>query len=140
MASRDPFGVTVPPITTLEQAHRRELYIARIDQAKRQVYLALFAGRETKARRVMDWLIDAHLWVISLLPDYDTALWVYALDSSHKAALSASLKAIAPGTMATPYWQYRLEQQKIFGRAHLAVGNSDFVRKWCGGISALTTI
>lgn len=127
-----------PPIITLEQLHRRGIYIIDINETKGQVVLALFAGRETKARRLMDWLIDAHLWVTSLLPGYVTGLWVYTLDWNHKAALMNALTAIAPGTSRTPYYQYRLEGAKIYGRAHIGVTDTDFISKWCGNVSALT--
>ena len=127
-----------PPIMTLERLHRRGIYIININEAKGQVVFALFAGRETKARRLMDWLIDAHFWVTSLLPEYETGLWVYALDWDHKAALTNALTAIAPGTSKTPYYQYRLEGAKIFGRAHIGVTDTDFISKWCGNVSALT--
>lgn len=127
-----------PPIITLEQLHRRGIYIIDINETKGQVVLALFAGRETKARRLMDWLIDAHLWVTSLLPGYVTGLWVYTLDWNHKAALMNAFTAIAPGTSRTPYYQYRLEGAKIYGRAHIGVTDTDFISKWCGNVSALT--
>jgi len=139
MARRDPSN-TFPPIITLEQMHKRGVYITNIIPEKKRIYLAVFAGRETKARRLMDWLIDAHFWVLSLLPDYDTALYVYALDSGHREALLSALQATAPGTQATPYWAYRLEGQKIFGRAFIGVKDSDFLQKWCGNVSALSTI
>lgn len=128
----------VPPIVTLEQLHRRGIYIVNIDKETGQVVLTTFAGRETKARRLMDWLIDAHFWVTSLLPGYETGLWVYALDKDHKAALTNALTAIAPGTSKTMYFRYRLEGAKIYGRAHIGVTDSDFISKWCGNVSALT--
>lgn len=127
-----------PSIITLEQLHRRGIYIIDINETKGQVVLALFAGRETKARRLMDWLIDTHLWVTSLLPGYVTGLWVYTLDWNHKAALMNAFTAIAPGTSRTPYYQYRLEGAKIYGRAHIGVTDTDFISKWCGNVSALT--
>ena len=99
---------------------------------------ALFAGRETKARRLIDWLIVAHVWVTSLLPGYEMGLWVYALEWDHKAALMNALTSLAPGTSRTPYYQYRLEGAKIYGRAHIGVTDSDFISKWCGNVSALT--
>lgn len=133
-----PSEERTPPIMTLERLHRRGIYIININETKGQVVLALFAGRETKARRLMDWLIDAHFWVTSLLPGYETGLWVYALDWDHKAALMNALTAIAPGTSKTPYYQYRLEGAKIFGRAHIGVTDTDFISKWCGNVSALT--
>lgn len=133
-----PSEERTPPIMTLERLHRRGIYIININETKGQVVLALFAGRETKARRLMDWLIDAHFWVTSLLPGYETGLWVYALDWDHKAALMNALTAIAPGTSRTPYYQYRLEGAKIFGRAHIGVTDTDFISKWCGNVSALT--
>jgi len=136
MAKRD-HADTLPPIITLEQMHKRGIYITDIDSKKQRVYLALFAGRETKACRIMDWLIDAQQWVVSLMPDYDCGLMVYALDNSHKTALTKALTAIAPGTRATPYWQYRLEGQRIYGRAFIGVKDSDFLQKWCGNVSAL---
>lgn len=126
------------PIITLEQLHRRGICIIDINETKGQVVLALFAGRETKARRLMDWLIDAHFWVTSLLPEYETGLWVYALDWDHKAALMDAFTAIATGTSKTMYFQHRLENAKIFGRAHIGVTNTDFISKWCGNVSALT--
>lgn len=129
---------SAPPIITLEQLHRRGIYIIDINETKGQVVLALFAGRETKARRLMDWLIDAHLWATSLLPGYVTGLWVYTLDWNHKAALMNAFTAIAPGTSRTPYYQYRLEGAKIYGRAHIGVTDTDFISKWCGNVSALT--
>ena len=127
-----------PPITTLEQLHRRGIYIYFLSEKKKQVGFVLFAGRETKARRLMDWLIDAHFWVTSLLPEYETGLWVYALDWDHKAALMNAFTAIAPGTSKTMYYRYRLEGAKIYGRANIGVVDSDFITKWCGNVSALT--
>lgn len=129
---------TLPTIITLEQMLRRGIYITNIDDKRQRVYLALFAGRETKARRLMDWLIDAHFWVTSLLPEYETGLWVYALDNAHKTVMMDGLSAIAPGTSKTMYFQHRLEGAKIYGRAHIGVTDSDFISKWCGNVSALT--
>lgn len=127
-----------PPIVTLEQLHRRGIYIVNINEETGKVILTTFAGQETKARRLMDWLIGAHFWVTSLLPGYQTGLWVYALEWDHKAALMNALTAIAPGTSETMYYQYRLESAKIFGRARIGVTDSDFISKWCGNVSALT--
>lgn len=84
--------------------------------------------------RVMDWTIDAHQWVMSLLRGYHTYHCLYALDTNHREALRASLTAIAPHTRETPYWDYRLQGAHLSGAVQIGVSNSDFVQKWCGGV------
>lgn len=126
------------PVITLEKPHRRGLYIIGIFPKKQTICFALFAGRETTAQKVMDWVIDTHLWVISLLPSYRTVLYVYALDANHAGALKSALTAVAPGTKQTPYYRYRLEGQKLAGRVQLGVEDSNFVTNWCGGVCRTT--
>ena len=123
-----------PSVATLAQAHRRGIYILGFSPGRRTVVLALFAGRRTKAARVMDWLIDAQAWVNSLLPYYSCWLVVYALDDAHRTALRAALTAPAPGRKITPYWQERLIQRHLDGLARLSVKDTDFISRWCGGI------
>lgn len=123
-----------PPLVTLAQAHRRGLYIVGISPSTRTVSLALFAGRRTRAARVMDWVIDVQSWINSLLPYYSCQLVLYALDEAHRTALRAALTAPAPGLSLTPYWRERLVGKHLDGLVRLAVTNTDFVRRWCGGI------
>ena len=82
----------------------------------------------------MDWLIDAQAWVNSLLPYYSCTLVVYTLDDAHRNALRAALTAPAPGRKITPYWRERLIQRHLDGLARIAVKDTDFVARWCGGI------
>ena len=123
-----------PSVATLAQAHRRGLYILGISPSRRTVTLALFAGRRTRAARVMDWLIDAQAWVNSLLPYYSCTLVVYALDDAHRTALRAALTAPAPGRKITAYWRERLIQRHLDGLARIAVRDTNFISRWCGGI------
>lgn len=122
------------PVTTLEKPHRRGLYIIGVFPKKQTICFALFAGRETTAQTVMDWVIDTHLWVVSLLPSYSTILYVHTLDANHAGALKSALTATAPGTAQTPYYRYRLEGQKLAGRVQLGVTDSHFIENWCGGV------
>ena len=113
LALRQPGESPPPPLVTLAQAHRRGIYILNISPSRRAVTLALFAGRRTRAARVMDWLIDVQAWVNSLLPYYACTLVVYALDDAHRTALRAALTAPAPGRKITPYWRERLIQRHL---------------------------
>ena len=122
------------PVATLEKTHRRGLYISGIYPQQKTVCFALFAGREATAQKVMDWVIDAHSWVISLLPDYNTILYVYVLDANHEEALKSVLTAVAPKSEQTPYYRYRLEGRKFAGRVRLGIIDSHFVTRWCGGV------
>ena len=128
----DPQAPTTIP--TLEQMHRRGIYILRIDTQKREIRLVSFPGRDTKVDRVMDWAIEAHQWAVSLLPYYHTCYILRALDDNHKAALQAALTATAPDTQVTPYWDYRLQGARLSGSVCVVVSNSDFISKWCGNI------
>lgn len=128
-----PAGQT-SSVATIEKTHRRGLYISGIYPKRKMVCFALFAGRETTAQKVMDWVIDAHSWVISLLPDYNTILYVYALDANHEEALKSALTAVAPKSEQTPYYRYRLEGRKFAGRVRLGIIDSHFVTRWCGGV------
>lgn len=125
----------VPAITTLEKSHRRGLYIVWINVKEKIVGFALFAGREMSAKKLVDWAIDAHLWLASLLPQYTTILTVYALDSCHADSLKSAMTAVAPGREHTPYCRYRLENQRLSGCIRFAITDTDFVKNWCGGIS-----
>lgn len=122
------------PVITLEQMHRRGIYINRIDPKKRAVWLLSFPGRDVQPGKVMDWTIDACQWLISLLPYYHIYHYLQALDKEHQEALKAALLAIAPDTQATPYWLYRLEGAHLAGTVQIAVSNSDFIKNWCGNI------
>ena len=42
-------------------------------------------------QRIMDWVIDAHMWLKTLMPQYRSIFAVYALSNAHKAALRAGL-------------------------------------------------
>ena len=55
------------------------------------IALALFAGLSTRPQRIMDWVIDAHMWLKTLMPQYRSIFAVYALIDAHKAALRAGL-------------------------------------------------
>ena len=134
LALRQPEETPSPSVATLAQAHRRGLYILGISPSRRMVTLALFAGRRTRAARVMDWLIDAQAWVNSLLPYYSCTLVVYTLDNAHRTALRAALTAPAPGRKITAYWRERLIQRHLDGLARIAVKDTDFIARWCGGI------
>ncbi len=129
---KDPQAPTTSP--TLEQLHRRGIYIIRIDPPKREIWLASFPNRDMKAERVMDWTIEAHQWAVSLLPYYHSRHYLYTLDANHKAALLAALTATAPDTKATPYWDYRLQGAKLSGSVKLGPVNSNFIKNWCGNI------
>lgn len=124
---------TAPQVATLEQMHRRGIYITGISRKYQAVTLALFAGRRTTAERIMDWTIDAQMWIISLLPYYHSGLTVYALDVAHREALRTALTAPAGGRI-TPYWHDRLIANHLDGLMQLAVTDTNFVRRWCGGI------
>ncbi len=134
LALRQPEETPSPSVATLAQTHRRGLYILGISPSRRTVALALFAGRRTRAARVMDWLIDAQAWVNSLLPYYSCTLVVYTLDNAHRTALRAALTAPAPGRRITPYWRERLIQRHLDGLVRIAVKDTDFISCWCGGI------
>lgn len=129
-----PMPANPVPVATLETQHRRGLYIMGVYPQQKTVYFALFANRETTAQKIMDWVIDTHLWVVSLLPSYNTILYVYALDTNHSEALRAALTATAPKREQTPYYRYRLEGQKLSGRVQIGVTDSQFLTNWCGGV------
>lgn len=95
-------GEADPPVT-LELAHRRGVYIERIFPEKKAVRLALFAGLSTRPQRIMDWVIDAHMWLKTLMPQYRSIFAVYALSNAHKAALRAGLTGTAYNRQ-TPYF------------------------------------
>lgn len=126
----------VPQIVTLEQAHRRGVYIANLQPQTKAVALAIFPPRQAKAERIAGWAIDTYQWVVSLLPYYQALLTVYALDANHKQALSAALSA-PMGGMTTNYWHYRLESNHMEGVLHLRVENTGFPARWCGGVHRL---
>lgn len=121
-------------VTTLEQMHRRGLYVVLINSKQKFVKLISFAGRDAQADRLMDWTIEAHQWVVSLLPYYRTYHVVQALDKDHCETLRSSLTAIAPDTTATPYWDYRLQGARLSGAVQVGVHDSNFIQKWCGGV------
>ena len=122
------------PGPTLEQLHRRGIYIVGINPQKRTIQLASFPGRDAKADRIMDWTIEAYQWVASLLPYYHTYHFLCALDGPHREALRAALTATAPDTTATAYWDYRLQGARLSGSVHIGVTDSDFVKNWCGNV------
>lgn len=122
------------PGPTLEQLHRRGIYITDITPQKRTIQLVSFPGREMGAERVMDWTIEAHQWAVSLLPYYHTYHFLCVLDGPHKEALRAALTATAPDTTATAYWDYRLQGARLSGAVQIGVTDSDFIKKWCGNI------
>ena len=119
---------------TLELAHRRGVYIERIFPEKKTVRLALFAGLSTRPKRIMDWVIDTHMWIQTLMPCYRSLFVVYALSKAHRASLRAGLTALAPNRSATPYYQDRLIAAHLDGNIKLAVTNTDFIARWCGNI------
>lgn len=127
-------GAQVSSSPTLEQMHRRGIYIQAINPNRKEIFLASFPGRDAKADRVMDWTIEAHQWAVSLLPYYRMYHYLYTLDGPHKEALRAALTATAPDTTATPYWDYRLQGARLSGAVHIGVTNSDFVKHWCGNV------
>ena len=122
------------PGPTLEQLHRRGIYITDITPQKRTIQLVSFPGREMGAERVMDWTIEAHQWAVSLLPYYHTYHFLCVLDGPHKEALRAALTATAPDTTATAYWDYRLQGARLSGSVHIGVTDSDFAKNWCGNV------
>lgn len=125
-------GISVP---TLEQMHRRGIYITALDSGRKIVYIASFAGRDTRADRLMDWTIETYLWAASLLPRCHMYHIVHTLDSGHREALRAALTAIAPNTSATPYWDYRLQNARLSGAVQIGTHNSNFPQNWCGGVT-----
>lgn len=122
------------PGPTLEQLHRRGIYITGINPQKRTIQLASFPGRDAKADRIMDWTIEAYQWVASLLPYYHLYHYLYALDGNHREALRAALTATAPDTTATAYLDYRLQGARLSGSVHIGVTDSDFAKNWCGNV------
>lgn len=123
----------VPQVVTLEQAHRRGIYIANLQPQTKAVALAIFPPRRAKAECMADWAIDAYQWLVSLLPYYRALVTVYALDANHKQALSAAFSA-PMGGMTTNYWHYRLQGCHMEDLLHLRIENTDFPARWCGGI------
>lgn len=125
-----------PPVT-LELAHRRGVYIERIFPEKKAVRLALFAGLSTRPQRIIDWVIDAHMWLKTLMPQYRSIFAVYALSDAHKAALRAGLTGTAYNRQ-TPYFRARLVAAHLDGEVNIAVTNTDFISRWCGNIQPTT--
>lgn len=121
---------------TLELAHRRGVYIQCIYPKDKVIRLALFAGLSARPKRIMDWVIDAHMWVQTLMPYYRSLFVVYALSEAHRASLRAGLTALAPNRSATPYYRERLIAAHLDGNIKLAVTNTDFIARWCGNIQA----
>lgn len=135
-------GETVPPAApfpevTLEQAHRRGLYLIKLNPSRRAVSFALFAERGTRAERIMDWAIDAYQWLVTLFPCYRASLFVYTLDAAHREALAAALSASV--TPAASYQQERLESARMAGLLDITLRNTDFVDHWCGGVRRIDT-
>lgn len=96
IAKCGPFtSLNAPPVVTIEQMHRRGIYITALSVKHKAVTLALFIGRGTRAERVMDWVIDAQAWIYSLLPYYHTALTVHTLDAAHRETIRTALTAPA---------------------------------------------
>lgn len=120
-------------IQTLQRSHTRGLYITAVSTSQKAVAFSMFAGRATQAERVADWAIDAHSWLTSLLPYFQSILTVYVLDTNHYQALRAAFTTPAIGTN-TGYWQHRLEGAHMAGRVHLTIKDTDFPRRWCGGV------
>lgn len=118
------------PEVTLEQAHRRGIYIIKINP--RSVSFALFAERTAKAERVMDWAVDAYQWMITLLPYHRASLFVYCLDDAHREALAAALSA--PVGSRTSYQESRLVSAHMAGLLDVTPRNTDFINHWCGGV------
>lgn len=122
---------------TLELAHRRGVYIEHLFPEKKVVRFAIFPGLSARPKRIIDWVIDAHLWAQTLMPYYRTQFVIYTLSEAHRASLRASLTAPAGGR-TTPYHQSRLVAAHIDGAVQMAVTNTDFLSRWCGNIHPTT--
>lgn len=118
---------------TLEQAHRRGVYVEHLLPTQKVVRFAIFASLSARPKRIMDWVIDAHLWALSLMPDYRSQVVLYTLSAAHRVSLRAALTAPASGR-TTPYHRSRLVAARIDGAVQMAVTNTDFLSRWCGNI------
>lgn len=125
------------PVVTMEQMHRRGLYITALAPGEKAIVLTMFALRSTSARRVMDWTIDSVWWVRSLFPGFSVTVILYALDKGHKTALAAALTA-PTGQDGVSYWRSRMEAQRLNTPLQIAVHDSDFPSRWCGGVQLST--
>lgn len=125
------------PEVTLAQAHRRGLYIVKLNPGRRALSLALFAERSARAERIVDWAVDAYQWAGTLLPCYRVSLFVYALDAAHRDALKAALSA--PAGSRSTYLEERLIDNHMAGLLDITVRNTDFVNRWCGGVRRIDT-
>lgn len=129
-----PQGCTVPADTaTIERMHRRGIYVIAINTKQRAVAVAIFPPRGTRHDSLTDWIIDAYFWLASLLPYYRMAVSIYALDANHKDALKSALSAHVEGS-TTSYWQDGLIANRLAGLVVAGINDSDFVRRWCGGV------
>lgn len=125
------------PEVTLEQAHRRGISIIKLNPCRRAVSFALFAERSAQAERVMDWAVETYQWVVTLLPYYRASLFVYTLDAAQKAALEEALNAwVSP---QTSYLEERLVSARMAGLLDVALRNTDFINRWCGGVRQVST-
>lgn len=119
------------PAITLQQMHRRGIYITQILEGK--VILSAFPGRNMAADKMMDWIVDAYFWVQSLLPDYSITVYLYSLDEAHKEFLRETL---TKNTSGVSYWRDRLYANHITRpeAVQIVVKSTDYINHWCGGI------
>lgn len=129
-----PTALPAVPIVTIEQLHRRNLYLSKLTGDKAVLTYFDFTGKLT-ADKLISWAIDAFYWVKGLLPKHQVLFAVYAPDESTHEALLRRLKAKVNGMTCL---DHRLAAQHLLGAdVHITVQNSDTLRRWCGGIKPI---
>lgn len=121
------------PVVTLENLHRRGIYIAALSHSERLVKFVLFPRRTTRPDRILTLAADAGWWARGLLPDYDIWAVAQCLDSRHTDALRAALTAPVDRD-GTPYWRETLRRREMDSRMRVGIHNSNFLLTYCNGI------
>ena len=122
------------PGPTLEQLHRRGIYITDITPPKEDHPAGVLprTGNGSGKGDGLDHRSPSMgRFAPALLPYLS---FLCALDGPHREALRAALTATAPDTTATAYWDYRLQGARLSGSVHIGVTDSDFVKNWCGNV------
>lgn len=123
------------PVVTVEQLHRRNIFITKLTETT--IALALFDYTGTlRAERLMDWAIDAYRWVRSLLPAHQVTFCVYTPDADGKTALLRGLNAKRGGVS---YGEGRLSAQHLApGAFKLGIQSSNVLSRWCGNVQTVS--
>lgn len=121
-----------PLVTTIENLHRRGLFILGMDREKMMIGAFQYSGGLT-APRVMDFALDAFEWVRTLMPwGYEVQFTVFTMDKAGRDKLTRQLNA--PQGNGVSYCVSRAQSRRINEGLHLNVKNADIIRQWCGNV------